>query len=240
MNRAFKFIEKHHNNSLGKLDPKNLNIVAIIPIKGISRKIGDKPLLFYTVSAAKKSRYINRIIVSTDNEQTADHAKKAGAECPFIRPSSLSEPFVNLEAVQKYTIENIEQQGIFPDLVVHLEETFPFRPEGLIDNMICYLLEDGYDSVIAARREPGFLWQENDEGKFKRLDSGDVPRKYKENTLIGLHGLGCISHPEYFRKEQMLGDKIGLYKTDHALAGFEVRSDESAEVASKLIKSFVD
>ena len=159
-----------------------------------------------------------------------------GAECPFIRPSSLSEDHVNLEKVQKYSLQEIEKTGLLPDLVVHLEETFPFRPAGLIDGMILHLLEDGYDSVIAARRESGWLWHENHDGRYDRVDSGDIPRKFKEKSLIGLHGLGCVTYPEFIRNEQMLGNKIGLYEIEQPLAGIEFRDDFSSDLASKILE----
>ena len=62
-------------------------------------------------------------------------------------------------------------------------KTFPFRPKGMIDGMITHLLEDGYDSVIAAKRESGWLWQESSGGNYKRLDSGDIPREFKEKSF---------------------------------------------------------
>ena len=134
---------------------------------------------------------------------------------------NLSEPFVNLEAVQKYSLEIIEEQGIYPDLVIHLEETFPFRPDGLFDGMIRNLLKFGHDSVIAARSESSFIWQESHDGGFNRIDSGDVPREFKEKILIGLHGLGCVSHPEFVRTGKFLGPNIGLFEIDDKIASFE-------------------
>ena len=126
-----------------------------------------------------------------------------------------------MEIVQKYSLEKIEEQGLIPDLVVHLEETFPFRPDGLFDDMINNLLYAGYDSLIAARRESSFIWRENITGGFDRIDSGDVPREFKERSLIGLHGLGCVTHPEFIRQEKMLGDKVGLFEIDYNLLIFD-------------------
>ena len=162
--------------------------------------------------------------------------KKAGDECPFIRPLGLSEDHINLEKVQKFSLQKIEKSGLLPDLVVHLEETFPIRPNGLLDGMILHLLEDGYDSVIAAPKESGWLWQENSDGSFSRIDSGDIPRKFKAKSLIGLHGLCCVTYPEFIRNEQILGKKIGLYEIDHPLAGYEVRSDFSSVLAAKILE----
>ena len=153
-----------------------------------------------------------------------------------MRPKELSELFVNLESVQKYSLGIIEKQGVFPDLVVHLEETFPFRPDGLFDGMIRNLLKFGHDSVIAARRENSFIWKENNNGSFNRLDSGDVPREFKEKILIGLQGLGSISHPEFIRTGHFLGPKIGLYPIEEKISSFEVRDSSSIEKTKNFLK----
>ena len=126
---------------------------------------------------------------------------------------------------------------MIPDLVVHLEETFPFRPKDLFDDMITNLLTTGYDSVIAARRESNFIWQEDLEGAFNRIDSGDVPRQFKEKSLIGLHGLGLITHPEFIRNQNILGSKIGLFEVKDILADFEIRDNKSLVIAKTLLES---
>ena len=89
--------------------------------------------------------------------------------------------------------------------------------------------------MIAAKRESGWLWQESSGGNYKRLDSGDIPREFKEKSLVGLHGLGCITHPEFIRREKILGIKTGLYEIAYPLADFEVRNDTSAKFAAKLL-----
>ncbi len=212
---------------------KNLKIIAVIPVKGDSMSVNGRPLLCYTLDNAKKSKFLNKIIVSTDSSYTAQVAKDNGAECPFLRPSDYSLPHVNLETVQKYSLEMIEQKKYFPDLIVHLEETFPFRHENLIDDMILSLIENGYDSVIAAKAEPGWIWKEKADGQFQRIDSGDVPRDFKQASFLGLHGCGCVTHPEYIRNNSILGNKIGMLKVNHPLASFEVRNLEQSKVLSR-------
>ena len=227
--------QQDYNYRTGKLDPNNLNIIAIIPIKGISRIIRGKPQLIYSIESAMKSKYINKIIVSTDSKETAKLAENAGASCPFLRPPNLSDSFVNLEKVQQFSLEMIEEHGLIPNLIVHLEETYLFRPPELLDALILQLLEGGYDSVIAARKESGWIWHESSDGNYHRVDSGDIPRIFKENTFIGLQGLGCVTHPVFIRNGHLLGEKTGIYITNHPLAGFEVRDKFSVEMASKFI-----
>ena len=227
----------------GTIDGNKLKVVAIIPVSRHCKRKSAEALLingveqyFYTIKSAEKSKYIDEVIVSTDDEEVTKFAEEFGAKCPFIRPNNLSKGWINLEMVQKYSLENLENQGIYPDILVHLEETFPFRDPELIDEMIEYLLKEGHDSVIAVRQESGFLWQEDGLGKYVRLDSGDLPREFKEKLFIGLRGLCCVTHPEFVRRERLLGDKIGLYKVMSPLAGFEVRDKRSREIAGNLMQ----
>ncbi|MBT5469285.1 MAG: glycosyltransferase family 2 protein [Nitrospina sp.] len=236
LNNVVKIIEKHQTNyRTGKINANSLKIVAIIPIRGLTKSVNNIPLIKYTIDSVKQSKFVDKVFVSTDSKETAEIAKGMGVECPFIRPQSLSEDHVNLEKVQQFSLQEIEKTGLLPDLVIHMEETYPVRPDGLLDGMILHLLEEGYDSVIAARRESGWLWHENQDGRFERVDSGDIPRKFKEKSLIGLHGLGCVTYPEFIRNGQMLGGKIGLYEVEHPLAGFELRDDFSSDLASRFL-----
>ena len=93
--------------TVGKINPLKLKIIAIVPVKGKTKKFNNKTLLEYTIKKAKKSKYLKEIIVSTDNLQTSKIAIKAGALCPFLRPKALSLPFINLESVHNYTLSEI-------------------------------------------------------------------------------------------------------------------------------------
>ena len=74
------------------------NILAVIPARGDSKSIKNKnikllfgkPLIYYSISIAKRSKSINKIIVSSDSKKIIDIAKKYGAEAPFVRPKELS------------------------------------------------------------------------------------------------------------------------------------------------------
>tara|TARA_B100000700_G_C15061404_1_gene866152 strand:+ start:8123 stop:9484 length:1362 start_codon:yes stop_codon:yes gene_type:complete len=238
LKNVVKIIEsKQKNYRTGKLDPKKIKIISIIPVRGITQKLYGKDQLLYTIKTAKKSKFINDIFVSTDSKKTAKIAKSFGAKCPFIRSSKFSAPHINIETVQKYSLEKIEKQGYFPDLVVHLEQTFPFRSHEIIDEMILRLLQGGYDTVIAAVREVGSMWNESQEKGFERIDRGDIPRQFKEKTLIGLQGLCCITHPEFIRNNSLLGKKIGLFEVKNKLSAFEVRNKTGRSIAEKFIKN---
>ena len=63
-------------------------------------------------------------------------------------------------------------------------------------------------------------------------------REFKEKTLIGLHGLGCVTHPEFIRNGNMTGFKTGLYEVEHSLASFEVRDPISHKISETLLHTF--
>ena len=67
--------------------------------------------LHIQVEFAKKSKRINNVYVSTDDEALAGIAMDLGAEAPFIRPKSLSKDYIGLEEVYKYSLERIEESG---------------------------------------------------------------------------------------------------------------------------------
>lgn len=235
LSNVVKIVDKHIYRSSGKIDPIDLNILASIPIKGVSKRVRNKFLIEYSINSLKKSKYIKKIIVSTDNDKTKKIAKKFGAEVPFLRSKKYSSPKTPLEKVQQYIINKIEKNFLFPDIFFHLEETFPFREDGLIDNMIEKLLNEGFDTVIAARKEFRVVWKDNTEEIFTRIDSGDKPRKYKESMMIGYPGLGCVTYPEFIRNGKLLGNKIGLFEVENQISFFEVRSKDSINLAEKFL-----
>ena len=182
---------------------------------------------------AKKSKYIKSIYVSSDNNQTIKIAKKYGANIIF-RPKNLSKPKVTLEEVQKYSLLEIEKkQKKIPDLIVHLEETFPFRDPNLIDKLIKHILESGYDTVVAAKEEKGCMWRQENKEKFTRIDEGYLPREFKKKTFIGLHGLCCVTYPEIIRSGKLEGKNVGLYKVDDLVSTIEIRFSEKKNILNK-------
>ena len=225
------------NFSQGNIDPSSLNIIAIIPSKGNLKKFKNDNLLLYTLNAAKDSKYIKKIIVSTDNNETKKFSIEHGAECPFIRPKNLSSEKINLEQVQQFSLKELEKKNILPDLIIHLEETFPFRDKGLIDEIIETLLKNGHDTVIAAKEESGWLWKENEEKIFLRLDEGDIPRKYKKKSYVGLHGICCATYPEYIREGSLLGKNVGLFPIKNNLSSLEIRDVKTHEKFYEFLKN---
>jgi len=234
--RILESINPETMNNL-HVDIDNLNVAAIIPVKGRINHLNKKPLVGYTIEQALASKYIKNVFVSTDNAELAELSEVLGAKAPFLRDESLSKVFVDIEKVLQYSLNKIENLKIFPDVMVYLEETFPFRQKRLIDNMIEQLIKNGFDSVIAARKESKSIWKE-ESGQIQRIDKGNIPRKYKEPCFVGIKGLCTITLPEFVREGSLLGDKIGIYEVDNPYSPIEVREEEDFRMAEKLIDSW--
>lgn len=108
--------------------------VAIIPARGGSKRIPrkniklfcGKPMIAWSIEAALNSKFFDKVIVSTDNNEIAEVAKMYGAEVPFIRPSELADGFTGTIPVTKHAIEYLESQGETYDDILCMYATAPF------------------------------------------------------------------------------------------------------------------
>lgn len=221
-----------------RLTPDNMQIIALIPQRGADCMIGGRSQLGLTIASAKSCGYVKRVFVSTDNPATADTAREWGAETPFLRPEELSHGHIGTDAVVADALQRLEAMQVYPDLVVYLEPTFPFRPVGLLDVMVERLLATGLDTLIVGKRESGAVWHETSPGQYMRVDSGDVPRQYKENLYVSLKGLALVTHPDCIRAGSLYGMRIGVHPIDEPLASFEVRDALSRDVAGQFLIFF--
>lgn len=139
-----------------------------IPHKNI-RELAGKPLLAWVIEAAKKSRYISRLILSTDSEEYAKIGRQYGAETPFMRPAHLADD--NASDIDFLThavswFENNEKWK--PDIILRLPPTTPLCKTESIDACIELLLTDptatSARTIASAPKHPYKLWQiKNDE-----------------------------------------------------------------------------
>ena len=212
--------------SLSKLILDKLNIIGIVPIKGLPTNFEGKNLLVESIKYLKSCEIISDIYVATDNENTARVAKDSGALVPFIRPLELSAKGVSLPDVLKYTIENIEKVRKI-DLVVIVEENYPFRPFGLISKLINSIIEGGYDTVCASIIEQRSIWLDS-EDKIQAIgDSTMAPRNLKpEKIHINLFGLGAVTYVDNIRKKKILASRVGLSPVPSYPYSFQINEEE--------------
>lgn len=178
-------------------------ILAIIPArggsKGIPRKnikeICGKPLITYTIEAALKCEYIDRVIVSTDDEEIAQVSKASGAEVPFLRPDELaSDNSPTIDCVIDLLEKLKRDQQYTPEYVALLQCTSPLRNSKHLDEAINELFisnRDGIVSVCEVEANPYWMNVIKD-GKLEYfIEEGrkitrrqDLPKVYEINGAL--------------------------------------------------------
>lgn len=172
--------------------PKILGVITArggskgIPGKNI-KMLGDKPLIAYTIEAARKSNLITHLIVSTDDEAIARTAKEYGAEVPFMRPKELAQDITPHLPVMRQAIEFMEKKlDLLFDYVVIFQPTSPFRTVDDIDGTIQKLIDTGADSAVSVCEVDSSAHPM----KIKKLE-GDRVRPY------------CLEEPEGARRQDL-------------------------------------
>lgn len=131
-------------------------IVAVIPARGGSKRIphknirsfAGKPIIAYSIAAARDCGLFDRIMVSTDDEEIASVARGCGAETPFVRPKELADDHAGTDAVVKHAIGWLAAQGAAASYACCIYATAPFL-------QVRYLCE-GYDKLLASGKEFAF------------------------------------------------------------------------------------
>ena len=136
----------------------DLKILGIVPArkgsKGLPGKniklLDGKPLIGYTIDAAKASKYINRLVLTTDDDKIALIGREFGIEIPFMRPAELAEDTSRAIDAYLYTLKRLKSESNYePDMIVILQPTSPLRTTEDIDNSIKIMIEKNADSVIS-------------------------------------------------------------------------------------------
>ncbi len=159
---------------------KNYRVLCVIPARGGSKGLPRKniknllgrPLISYSIEHAKKSSYVDRLVVSTDDEEIAGQSIKYGAEVPFIRPIELAGDDVGAIDVLLHAVGWIEkEESAEYDIIILLHATSPLRTPDDIDKCVETMIEGQVDNVFSvteSSRNPYFNMVECD-GKTIRL-----------------------------------------------------------------------
>ncbi len=179
-----------------------MKILAFIPARAGSKRVPNKnikplngkPLIAYTIEAANRSRYINRVVVSTNSSDIADIAETYGAEVPFMRPEGISNAdstemeFFN-HALSWFSVN----EGYEPDFIVLLYPTSPLRKSETIDAAIETMLKhpeaDSLRSVRKCSEHPYKMWQ---------VEDGYLRPFVKNSGKADVHTLSYHLLPEVF------------------------------------------
>lgn len=133
--------------------------------KGIPRKnirlLAGKPLIAYAIETALAIKAVDRVIVSTDDLEIADVARRYGAEVPFLRPAALATDHAPEWMAWQHAIQTLEASPGVPkiDVFVCIPTTSPLRTIGDVEACLQMLLDTDADVVMTvtpAQRNPFF------------------------------------------------------------------------------------
>lgn len=216
--------------------------------KGIPRKnladLNGKPLIAWTIEAGLKSNDLDRVIVSTDDQEIAVVARQYGAEVPFMRPAELAADRSAHIPVIQHALQWVEKAcGRLPEYVCLLQPTSPFRTAEHINQAVALLREKTADAVVGvceAKTHP-FLTRKIDEHgllqPFMSIPSGylrrqDFPPAYEINGAIYLCRSSIV-----MKEETLLPEKTRAFVMDEKASLDIDTPDDLAYAKVQLVKT---
>ncbi len=201
-----------------------MSILAIVPARGGSKSVPRKnvrllaghPLVAYSIAAGLQARQVERVLVSTDDEEIAQAARRYGAEVPFLRPQALAQDDTPDLPVFQHALLWLEQaEGYRPEIVVQLRPTSPLRPPGCVDRGIDILRAhseaDSVRAVVVSGQNPYKMWRISAEGRLVPLlrDAGgeayNTPRQLLPPTYWQTGQLDVVRTTTLREKNSMTG-----------------------------------
>lgn len=217
-----------------------MNILGLIPARGGSKGIpqknivplAGKPLIAHTIQAAKASRYLSRVIVSTDDQAIATVAQEWGAEVPFLRPATLANDTAPAIGVMQHAIHQLAEDGWQANLIVYLQPTSPLRTTQNIDDCIQRHQQHHAQTVVSVVAVPHHY---NPISLFKVAQNGQaqdfieteqrVLRRQDKPKLYARNGPAVL----VLTAKRIMEDKI-LYGEQTYL--YEMKHQESVDIDS--------
>lgn len=195
---------------------KGNSFLAIIPARGGSKRIprkniknlAGKPLIAWTIDEAKKSKYLDRIVLSSEDKEIMETAKKFGCEVPFIRPADLAKDDTPGTLPILHAIESIDSKY---DFIVLLQPTSPLRKSQSIDNAIDFIINQKADSIVSltkVTKSPEWMFCMNEDKTIDSIFNNDNKRKQEMTNVFQLNGAIYIIKTDYFKKiKSLIGEK---------------------------------
>ena len=221
--------------------------LAIIPARGGSkgvprknvRKLAGKPLIVWTIEAALRAECIERLVVSTDDDEIADVSAAAGAEV-IRRPPELAQDTTPTEPALLHVLQELDRREQYrPQAVSLLQCTSPLRGADIIDRCVRLLFETGCDAVMTVSHvQHWYLAGTMDEhGRFlpeydyqKRPRSQEMPEKFRENGAV------YVTRREAMLKHKnRLGGDVRVVPID-SVRSIDIDSEEDFRLAEEVIQ----
>jgi CMP-N,N'-diacetyllegionaminic acid synthase len=221
-------------------------VIAIIPARGGSkglpkknvRLLAGRPLIAHTIQHALDSGVCDAVLVSTEDEEIAEIARRFGAQVPFLRPADLAQDSTPTEPVLQHALVTYETHaGQTFDIAVFLQPTDIFRPDGVIRECVEKLAGDEtLDSAFAAYKTHKNFWRRTP-GGWTRLaaDLAYGPRQGREPLYREDTGIACATRASFVRAGRRVGDRIELVPNDDPRTFIDIHDEFDMWLAEKVL-----
>ncbi|EDS76843.1 MULTISPECIES: cytidylyltransferase domain-containing protein [Clostridium] len=226
----------------------NKKILAIIPARGGSKgiphknimKICDKPLISYSIEAAKKSKYIDYILVSTDDVDIKEVSLNYGAKVPFLRPNEISTDRAKSIDVVLHGINYLKEHNDNFEYVVLLQPTSPLRTSKDIDDAIKNIIESDKDSLISVCEcsENPILMRTIEKEKLKPIleFNGDNLRRQELPTFYVFNGAIYINKVYMLQNKKEFIDENTIPFIMDSKKSIDIDNMIDAKIAEMILK----
>ena len=192
-------------------------MLVVIPARGGSKGVpgknikdlGGKPLIQYTIEAAKELFADNQIVVSTDSQEIKKTVEKIGLKVPFLRPESLATDTAGTYEVLLHALEHVETNGVNPKTLILLQPTSPFRKAGHIKEAVELYnsLKSEVDMLVSVKETKAnpyyLLKEENNKGYLETSKKANFTRRQDCPKVWELNGAIYVINVASLKKEPM-------------------------------------
>lgn len=196
------------------------DVLAIIPARGGSKGLPGKnilglkgiPLIAHTILAAKSSKVISRVVVSTEDSHIANIGKSFGAEVPCLRPKELAEDSSNvIEAIFHMLNYLKTKENYNPKYIVLLQGTSPLRNSNHIDEAIEKMINGNFNGIISVCEcEVNPYWTnifKGDQLEYFIKEGKNISRRQDLPKIYRYNGAIFAATEEFFLKEKSFEGK---------------------------------
>lgn len=192
-----------------------MSIVALVTARGGSRAVprknlapvGGRPLIAWTIAAALSARRLDRVLISTDDDEIARVGRECGAEVPFLRPASLAGDATPHVDVVLHALDWLSARGAEPDWLLTLQPTSPFRTAEDIDQAAALATASDTDAVVSvclARDHPCLVKRREADGRLTDFVPFDLPYRRRQDLpeALALNGALYLNRTAALRRSR--------------------------------------
>jgi CMP-N,N'-diacetyllegionaminic acid synthase len=218
-------------------------IIVVIPARGGSKRVarknirdlGGKPLLAYSIVAARHAGFGDVTVVSTEDAEIAAIAHQWGAQV-VDRPTELATDVATTESVLIHALDHVGQQGWQPEWIATLPPTSPLRQPKTIAGVIDAAVGGNVDCVFSLTESRGDYWRRDSNGHLTRLFP-DAPRRqqdrsplYEENSAI------YVTRSAALRRTGLILGNTQKGVVMDPIEGFDINSEQDFLIGQALIR----